>query len=234
MSKPKIILLHGWLFNSNVWSSFREKLENDFISYTPDLPGYGNNKSLLTNDSYLDNFISNLNSKCIIVGWSYGGLLALKRMSLNKNIQKTILINSYFPAQNQFINSSSIDQLINNLNHNRDRTIKNFVYECCRSSLESSTDKKNLNEIARICGYPSNKTLINNLEEMKIIYSKINFSNIDSNNVCILKGDNDHFGNHNTYQFMNNIITIKNMGHLPFYSSSENVINQIKYFIKGK
>ena len=88
MSKPKIILLHGWLFNSNVWSSFREKLENDFISYTPDLPGYGNNKSLLTNDSYLDNFISNLNSKCIIVGWSYGGLLALKRMSLNKSIYK--------------------------------------------------------------------------------------------------------------------------------------------------
>ena len=26
---------------------------------------------------------------------------------------------------------------------------------------------------------------------------------------------------------MNNIITIKNMGHLPFYSSSENVVNQI-------
>ena len=37
MSKPKIILLHGWLFNSTARHPL-EKLENDFISYTFDLP----------------------------------------------------------------------------------------------------------------------------------------------------------------------------------------------------
>ena len=77
MKKVKIILLHGWLFNSLIWTNFRKKLSPEYDIYSPDLPGYGKNPSIHNNIKFLDEYISNINDDCVIVGWSYGGLLSL-------------------------------------------------------------------------------------------------------------------------------------------------------------
>ena len=72
MKKIKIILLHGWLFNSLIWTNFRKKLSPEYDIYSPDLPGYGKNPSIHNNIKFLDKYISNINDDCVIVGWSYG------------------------------------------------------------------------------------------------------------------------------------------------------------------
>lgn len=79
MSKPTIVLIHGWGFDSRVWQTLQTKLNNTNI-LAIDLPGYGNQRDNKTNwniESISNDLISRTPEQAIWVGWSLGGLLTL-------------------------------------------------------------------------------------------------------------------------------------------------------------
>ena len=230
MEKTKLILLHGWLFDSHVWTNFRDKLSDDYEIYSPDLPGYGDNYLVKNNVIFLNDYIKDINSECVVIGWSYGGLIAKKCMEKNKLIEKIILINSYLPNDKSFISINRIDVLIRELQSNRAKAIKNFIYECCKNSSTPISDMKMLNKDMMRTRYPSNEVLINNLEDLKAT-NKRDFDIIDSDKSYLIIGENDHFRGTNDPNFKCNVVTINKMGHLPFYSSCENVIISIRKFL---
>ena len=231
MKKIKIILLHGWLFDSLIWTNFRKKLSPEYDIYSPDLPGYGKNSSIESNIKFLNKYISDINDDCVIVGWSYGGLIAKKCMESNKLIKKVILINSYGLNKTSFISMGSIDLLIKELETDRNKAIKNFIFECCKNSQTPISDMKKLNKQMLKTTYPTNEVLINNLEEMKVIASEIDFNNIDYKKTCMINGGADQFGKSNDYKFIRKAKIMRKMGHLPFYSSCDDVIESIKSFL---
>ena len=231
MKKIKIILLHGWLFDSLIWTNFRKKLSPEYDIYSPDLPGYGKNSFIEGNMKFLNKYISNINDDCVIVGWSYGGLIAMKCMESNKLIKKVILINSYGLNKTSFISIGSIDLLIKELETDRNKAIKNFIFECCKNSPTPISDMKKINKQMLKTTYPSNEVLINNLEEMKVIASEIDFNNIDYKKTCMINGEADQFSKSNDYKFIRNAKIMRMMGHLPFYSSCDDVIESIKSFL---
>ena len=231
MKKIKIILLHGWLFDSLIWTNFRKKLSPEYDIYSPDLPGYGKNSFIEGNMKFLNKYISNINDDCVIVGWSYGGLIAMKCMESNKLIKKVILINSYGLNKTSFISIGSIDLLIKELETDRNKAIKNFIFECCKNSPTPISDMKKINKQMLKTTYPSNEVLINNLEEMKVIASEIDFNNIDYKKTCMINGEADQFGKSNDYKFIRKAKIMRKMGHLPFYSSCDDVIESIKSFL---
>ena len=231
MKKIKIILLHGWLFDSLIWTNFRKKLSPEYDIYSPDLPGYGKNSFIEGNMKFLNKYISNINDDCVIVGWSYGGLIAMKCMESNKLIKKVILINSYGLNKTSFISIGSIDLLIKELETDRNKAIKNFIFECCKNSPTPISDMKKINKQMLKTTYPTNEVLINNLEEMKVIASEIDFNNIDYKKTCMINGEADQFGKSNDYKFIRKAKIMRKMGHLPFYSSCDDVIESIKSFL---
>jgi len=231
MKKVKIILLHGWLFNSLIWTNFRKKLSPEYDIYSPDLPGYGKNPSIHNNIKFLDEYISNINDDCVIVGWSYGGLIAKKCMESNNFIKKIILINSFCLNKTSFISTRSIDLLIKELETDRNKAIKNFIFECCKNSPAPISDMKKINKQMLKTTYPTNEVLINNLEEMKVIASEIDFNNIDHKKICMINGEADQFSKYNDCKFIRNAKIMRKMGHLPFYSSCDDVIESIKSFL---
>ena len=126
---------------------------------------------------------------------------------------------------------SSLNLLIKELETNRNKAIRNFIFECCKNSPAPISDMKKINKQMLKTTYPTNEVLINNLEEMKVIASEIDFNKIDYKKICMINGEADQFNKYNDCKFIQNVKIMRKMGHLPFYSSCEDVIESIKSFL---
>lgn len=79
MTRPTIVLLHGWGIDSSIWQPLQSLL-NDYRVMTLDLPGYGNqidNTTAWRLDSLAEDLASRSPKGALWVGWSLGGLLGL-------------------------------------------------------------------------------------------------------------------------------------------------------------
>ncbi|GGO71763.1 pimeloyl-ACP methyl ester esterase BioH [Bowmanella pacifica] len=83
---PKILLLHGWGLNSEVWQPLIERLQGSFQFVLMDLPGFGHNHQSVPDSYDLDALTAlvaqQLKEPMIIMGWSLGGLVA-QQLALN-------------------------------------------------------------------------------------------------------------------------------------------------------
>lgn len=77
-----IVFLHGWGMNSGAFTSFIPYLDKNFQVTTIDLPGFGENSHYVPAPYSVENLanaiIQHLPEKCVLVGWSLGGLVAQK------------------------------------------------------------------------------------------------------------------------------------------------------------
>src|SRR4030042_5709985 len=86
MSKYPVVILHGWNLYSEKYQILRSTLVKEgFRVYIPDLPGFGKRivpKTAYNIDDYVDFVLDYLKSnkikKCIIIGHSFGGRVAVK------------------------------------------------------------------------------------------------------------------------------------------------------------
>lgn len=99
-SGDTLLLLHGWLVQSDDYLRLILELSKKFRIITPDLPNFGNSKTtepfvLDTYLLFLERFIKSLKINPVLIGHSFGGRIALE-YSIRKETQKTkiILINS--------------------------------------------------------------------------------------------------------------------------------------------
>lgn len=95
-----LLLLHGWLDQSDDYLRLILELSKKFRIITPDLPNFGSSKTIepFVLDTYLqflERFIKSLQINPILIGHSFGGRIALEYL-IRKKTQgtKIILINS--------------------------------------------------------------------------------------------------------------------------------------------
>ena len=67
-------MLHGWGFSSTVFAPLKDRLQADFNVVTPDRPGYGDDNAVTDADSP----VAPLQSPSLVLGWSLGGLAAMR------------------------------------------------------------------------------------------------------------------------------------------------------------
>lgn len=79
-SGEDVVLLHGWGMNAAVWDGVREKLSARYRVHGVDLPGHGRSPAM--GAFTLDNLAARLNERfdtpVHVVGWSLGGMAALR------------------------------------------------------------------------------------------------------------------------------------------------------------
>lgn len=79
--RKNLTLLHGWGFNSLIWASNIPHLNSKFDITKIDLNGHGNqlySPKYEDIDFYLDDLITSIPENSDILGWSLGGIIALK------------------------------------------------------------------------------------------------------------------------------------------------------------
>lgn len=80
MNKPVLVLLHGWGNNSRTWAPVIDGLRAIAPLQTLDLPGFGDSLALdnYSLESVLATLAAQLPERCVLVGWSLGGMLAVQ------------------------------------------------------------------------------------------------------------------------------------------------------------
>ena len=97
ISKPELVLLHGWGAHSGVWQTVLPMLSENFRVTCIDLPGHGNSPALADNsiDSWAKAVLEVAPEKAIWLGWSLGGLIGQRAASMEKaRLEKLILLSS--------------------------------------------------------------------------------------------------------------------------------------------
>lgn len=81
---PVLVLLHGWGSSSKIWQPCAEQLSKAFDLWCIDLPGHGENQTIDWDESVeqgVELLANTLPEKCMLIGWSLGGLLAQQFVS---------------------------------------------------------------------------------------------------------------------------------------------------------
>jgi len=105
---PDLVLLPGWAFHSDVWSSLVKYLENQFTVHLFDFPGFGRMNNIKIPNSLehcVDILYPELPQSAKYIGWSLGGLLTLLlAMRFPERVESVITIGStpYFLQQDSW------------------------------------------------------------------------------------------------------------------------------------
>lgn len=76
---PVLALLHGWGSSSKIWQPCITQLAKEFHVWCVDLPGHGESSNIVWDKTVAQGvqlLKSALPERCILIGWSLGGLLA--------------------------------------------------------------------------------------------------------------------------------------------------------------
>lgn len=135
---PDIVLIHGWGFNSAVWSSLASILAEKFRVNLVDLPGFGLSASLTAHavnplQQFAQAVLSVTPEHAHYVGWSLGGLVATCLASLEPHrIGKliTLACNPKFIATSNWPGMSPeiFQDFKKNLTLNCRDTLQRFAY----------------------------------------------------------------------------------------------------------
>tara|TARA_B110000444_G_scaffold110705_1_gene104487 strand:+ start:163 stop:789 length:627 start_codon:yes stop_codon:yes gene_type:complete len=206
-----------------------------------DLPGYGSNRLLsMSSQKYSDNIFERAEKDTIIVGYSYGGLLALNSFqNYQKNIKKLVLINCNLnieKQENNVLNLTNIAALQTSLTIDKKESLKKFMYECVKSSKYYKTEFSYIVKTFTDNSLPDTSVLLENLDDLKASIS-INCGFDRQEDILLINTEKDHFmSNKETYMINNSLIKeeiIPGLGHIPFISGNNEIYNLIKIFINN-
>lgn len=232
-NNPKIVLIHGWATNSNVWDPIVSFLKHKYCLYIVDLPGYGKSPVLETTsiDIISELIYKELPHNAFILGWSLGGLIALN-LALNFSSSVigliTIASSPCFIAKNDWsgLDKKIFSKFSLNLQNNYHTTIKNFI------ALQTLNDK-NSKYIQRfllnlIDSKVSLKTLQSGLAMLENVdlREKINMLNIPH---LAIYGKEDKIVPPEITK--NGCYILNNTAHLPFISQTQKCSKLINTFI---
>ncbi|MBA2652228.1 MAG: alpha/beta fold hydrolase [Tatlockia sp.] len=126
-----LVFFHGWGFDYRIWLELTVAMEERYTLYLVDLPGFGLS-SLMEWDYFKQKLLALLPKNFAIIGWSMGGLMAM-RLALEESSRVTHLIS--ISSSPRFIkeqlwpgvDKTVFDSFFQNLNKDPQGTISQFV-----------------------------------------------------------------------------------------------------------
>lgn len=155
-NRNTICFLHGWGFDSQILSGIAAELSADRNTQTVNLPGYGNSRNKTTPaeiDNIVDCLVSVIPQNAILVGWSLGGMLAIKiAHKFRDRIRAVILLASTpcFVKRKDWphgIEQSLVQDMKERLSSNVDAVLQEFAGLVARGGL---APKQTLRELKRL------------------------------------------------------------------------------------
>ena len=137
---PTLVMLHGWGSRSEVWQALVECLPESLGVLWLDLPGFGDNP-VLTLDSFCEQFEQVVPDNAVLLGWSLGGMLAVRLAAQSNKLAGIITIgaNACFVAKDswpQAMTCETFDQFVANFREDSGATYNRFLM------LQSQGDKR--------------------------------------------------------------------------------------------
>lgn len=230
----KILLLHGWGSNKEIFKDIAQKLSVNMEVYAIDLPGFGSSAEpsfVWGTDDYTDliiEFIEKMQIKKLsILGHSFGGRLMIRlanRKDLNFKIEKYVLIDS--AGIKHSTQSKKIKQRFNKLMFKIVRIFSDKLVNHLKTKV-GSRDYRNATPMMR-------NILVKTVnEDLKNLIINIQYPTL------IIWGENDLDTPFEDALFMNSVIKdsgivkIENGGHYSFLDNPYLVNKTLEIFLIG-
>lgn len=217
-----LVLLHGFGFSSGIFQTLIDKYKNQYAITAIDLPGHGSSADHKC-DEWIPEIIKILPPKPILLGWSLGGLLAIKIANLIK-VDKLILVATtpkfVTDAEWKFgISPHNFKVFNDSLKNNTSNALTRFV---SLQGIDKTTNKKLKtiieNNTPTISGMECGMNILLNSNLIKFL--------IKLKNIEVVLGEFDTLVPveiANWYQQYNIKTTIIRTGHLPFLVDKFNI-----------
>ena len=215
---PDLILLHGWGFNSELFNELIDQYKNQYRITKIDLPGHGRSDNVNGGiNEWCNAIIKILPENPMLLGWSLGGLLAIK-IATKITISQLILVASTpnFVKTNDWpygIDEDNFRQFSDALELNLSKGLKRFVSLQTQDKAQSKTLNQSIDK------FPASTQALNQGLDILLATDLINeFKQLNIPTKVIL-GDHDtlvprHISN--WYDKDNVKTQVLNTGHLPF------------------
>jgi pimeloyl-[acyl-carrier protein] methyl ester esterase len=239
-----LVLIHGWGMHSGIWEPIIEKFSNQYTLHLVDIPGMGRSDSIDPYDlNHLVEAISQkLPSSFDILGWSLGGLIALKMSLLHpQKIHRMVLVGGTPCFINQTDWSYGVDvrdfnNFANNLFKNYKSTMINFYILQLMHSKNSKLIIKKLKEMEAVENPPEIKSLQLGLDIL-LNNDLRNDINKIKHQTLLITGDMDRLTPKSASMWLESHLKesqlklIKGASHIPFLSHSDEFFNCLDQFL---
>lgn len=163
-----LVLLHGWGLHSIVWDDVMPALLQDFRVTVIDLPGMG--QSPLPNQDYTLDFLVEqvrevMPEKCHLVGWSLGGLVAIRlaqRFPQQVLSLATVACSPCFVARDGWpaaMRADILQKFAELYEEDNEGTLIRFLALNAKGSDTQQQDVAKLRDILYFCGLPAPRAL---------------------------------------------------------------------------
>ncbi len=131
-NKPRLILLHGWAFNADIFASILPKLSVKYCLTLIDLPGHGRSDFVEGNlDNWISAILPLIPKNADIAGWSLGGLVAIKLAQLTEAKSLHLIASAPCLVNRKgweyVIDKNNFAAFFQTLNSNVLTSLKNFI-----------------------------------------------------------------------------------------------------------
>lgn len=229
---PPLVFFHGWGFDSHVWLTLVPELKSHYQVILVDLPGFDPSSPMTQWDVFKNNLLSQLPKQFTLVGWSMGGLYALRlaleaphRIGALVNITSSprFLVDESWPGIADHVFRQFYKQLVDH----PQKTLKEFI-ELHAQGMEEKTYLPN--------PIPSPSSLEMGLHVLETwdFRKELNELTIPT---CFMYGRLDPIVPVKAMKVMEltyphlHYVVFPRAGHMPFLSHSELFIKELREFI---
>jgi|TARA_B110000967_G_C18850663_1_gene544445 pimeloyl-[acyl-carrier protein] methyl ester esterase len=235
-----LLLIHGWGMSGRIWEVVEADLSKYYKLYIIDLPGMGKSEEI--HDYSITNLVNQLYiqlpEKISIMGWSLGGIIALKYYeTYPKNVTKLFLI-ATTPCfinkknWNLGVDESLLNKFYDQLVGGWSKTLTQFFMLQLIGSNNRKEIMRRLHETFITKRPPKIESLKSALEILRNTDLTETIGNIKVP-TTIITGDGDRLTPKEASLFMQSKIknsrlkVIKNSGHVPFLSHPKDFIIEV-------
>jgi pimeloyl-[acyl-carrier protein] methyl ester esterase len=238
---PDLVLLHGWVMHGGVFDALLPTLTEQYRVHCIDLPGHGRSKLALPADlQQLATIVQQyVPENAIVMGWSLGGLLALK-LAQQHSLRALVLVSTTprFVACEDWPQGMALDvfaQFFARLQQNLSRTVQDFLRLQVRGDSQAASTFAAMN--ATLLQHPADATsLQHGLQILRDADERPSLTTL-SVPTLVIAGEYDRITHPQASQYLAENLPnarycmINRAGHAPFISHHEEFLSEVGEFL---
>ena len=240
-----LVCIHGWGMNLRAFDPLRDALGPDYGSWALDLPGHGRSDWHDTRadmESQLQDIQAMLPPRCVLVGWSLGGQVALElARRAPQQVRALVLIAStprftQEPDWQQGLDAQTVDAFETLLELDWRQTLRDFVTLQVRGGRNAEATQQRLEDALQAHGLPRVEALRAGLAMLTGLDQRAILTQVRQP-ALVLSGQNDRVTPPDAGRWMASTmpdarhVQIARAGHAPLLSHVDDVAAAMRDFL---